>query len=247
MTTKIPYLRERKQKSGRVFYYFEYRQQNGRRTEKPLGSNFATAVLAWQVHMRTPTRGVPAKPSVAWLLDRYAREQLPLMPSTEKNQCRAALLRLNDFFTREQITEFDALCLGADAAQAFATLANHPHRARRDWSLLKLVLRWAFETKYLSDPPSVADSGLTLVVKKLRHTEMTGLILVQLEKAVKTQAQSVSVGGLMASSHEAVGLNRRTYEAARARAIQAAKKNARTDLVLALERFNWAVFSQKPE
>jgi hypothetical protein len=102
MKKTIPFFRSRKQKSGRIYYYFEHRSEAGQRIEKPLGSDLNEAILAWQFLMKIPTAKIPQPPSLLWLIERFRIEQLPLVePPQKQHQILQALDRLHCFFGTE--------------------------------------------------------------------------------------------------------------------------------------------------
>ena len=237
MKPSIPFLRARKQKSGRVYYYFEQRIETGGRTEKPLGADLDTALAHWQQLMRAPEINIPQSPTLAWLIERYGMEQLPLIkPLHKQRHINLEIDRLNRFFSKEKncnLTEISHL-----VAQQYAEDARHLRRAQRDWSLLAVIAKWAHRNGYLQHTLDIPSLGITGEIKQQERDELRQLLL---ERVSEEESQALrSASQDLSRSHA----SKRIFESARLKAIQRAKGRKRKDLVLALERFSWTDFQQ---
>lgn len=91
----MPGLRERKQKSGTVFYYFD---AGGKpRKEIPLGSDYVVAVRKWT---ELTVAGQSAVPAVNFLqlADRYERDVIPLKAASTRATQMSDMKHLREFF-----------------------------------------------------------------------------------------------------------------------------------------------------
>ena len=238
MKKVIPFFRVRKQKSGRIYYYFEHSSEVGRRIEKPLGADLNEAILAWQLLMKVPAAEIPQRPSVIWLIARFRIEQLPLIePQKKQHQIQQGLDRLHRFFATEMhcnLTE-----ISTSLAQLYNESTRHLHQGRRDWSLLVMITKWAHRVGYLHQALDIPSLGLTDAIKQREQDELRQLLFKHACIEESMMLQSARDGGSYSSN------SKRIFEAARQKAIQQAKGRQRKDLVLALGRFKWHDFCQR--
>jgi hypothetical protein len=220
MMPSIPYFRARRQKSGRIFYYFECRSNSGQRVERALGSDLQTALLRWQAHIKVPAAKVPRPPPIGWLIHRFAFEHLPLQPAHSQAGTRHDIARLHKFFSSEE-----SRCLAevtSAASQMYAARTQHLNSLRTEWSLLVFILKWAFDIGYLTHPLAIPSLGVSEKIKVRRCDELSQLI-----------------GEFVEKEGSRPDIARRDFELARQKAIAKAAQRKRTDLVLALQKFRW--------
>ncbi len=238
MKKTIPFFRLRKQKSGRIYYYFEHRSGVGQRIEKPLGADLNEAILAWQLLMKVPPAEIPKLPSVMWLIERFRIEQLPLFePPQKQHQIQQELCRLHRFFEAE--VHRDATEVSTSLAQLYKKCTRHVHRNRRDWSLLVMISKWAHRAGYLQQALDIPSLGLTEAIKQREQDELRQLLFEHACIEESMMLQSARDGDSYSNN------SKRIFEAVRQHAIQQAKVRKRNDLVLALGRFKWADFCQR--
>jgi hypothetical protein len=238
MKKVIPFLRARRQKSGRVYYYFEHGSVAGQRIEKPLGTDLNEAILAWQLLMKVSAAEIPQRPSVVWLIKRFGIEHLPLIkPQKKQHQMQQELDRLHRFFATEMHCNLTAV--STSLAQFYKESTRHLHRGRRDWSLLVMISKWAYRVGYLHQALDIPSLGLTEAIKQREQDELRQLLFEHASIEESMMLQSARAGGSYSNN------SKRIFEAARQQAIQQAIDRKRNDLVLALGRFKWADFRQR--
>lgn len=91
----MPNLRARKQKSGKVYYYFD--AGGSPRKEIPLGSDYVTAVQKWAA-LKLQAGSAEKVTTFIELADRYEREVLPKHADSTQITYRADLKHLRAFF-----------------------------------------------------------------------------------------------------------------------------------------------------
>lgn len=91
----MKHFRARKQKSGKVYYYFDTGQKP--RKEIPLGSDYVLAVRKWSDLMAQQTVAVKVS-NFAELATKYETEELPLLAKSTQATQRGDLKMLREFF-----------------------------------------------------------------------------------------------------------------------------------------------------
>lgn len=91
----MQHFRARKQKSGKVYYYFD---AGGKpRKEVPLGSDYVTAVRTW-AELKAQHEIAVSVTTFIELADRYERDEIPLKAKSTQITLRADLKHLRKFF-----------------------------------------------------------------------------------------------------------------------------------------------------
>ncbi len=146
----IPRLRARRQKSGRVLYYYDHGVgPDGKRREEPLGADYGLAIKRWAEieHDRTP----PAAAVLTFrhVADRYRVEVIPTKaPRTQKDNAHELgwLLRFFDDPPApfEQIRPIHV--------RQYRDWRTAKVRANREIALLSHIWNWAREKGYTDLP-----------------------------------------------------------------------------------------------
>jgi integrase len=146
----IPRLRARKQKSGRVCYYYDHGvDRTGKRREEPLGSEYGLAIKRWAEleHDRSP----PAAAVLTFrhVADRYRAEVIPTKaPRTQKDNIHELgwLLRFFD----DPPGPFEEI--KPVFVRKYREWRTAKVRANREIALLSHLWNWAREKGYTALP-----------------------------------------------------------------------------------------------
>ena len=94
----IPRFRPRRQKSGRVCYYYDHGiGPDGKRREEALGSDYGLAIKRWAELERESSPPAQAMLMFAWVADRYMAEVAPLKASRTQADNRREVANLKAF------------------------------------------------------------------------------------------------------------------------------------------------------
>ena len=148
----IPRLRVRKQKSGRIFYYYDHGiDVDGKRKESPLGSDYGLAIKRWaeMEHEHTPSQH--AILLFRHVADRYRAEIIPTKaPRTQKDNLNEIgwLLKFFD----DPPAPFEEI--RPINIRQYIDWREAKIRANREVALLSHIWNWAREKGYtdLSNP-----------------------------------------------------------------------------------------------
>lgn len=144
-----PRMRARRQKSGRVFYYYD--TGSTPRHEIPLGSDYIIAVQEWaKLNQSEPTERM----TVAWLIAKYrASEAFEGVGSGTQADYSYAMDKLIEHFGDAPLDQVKAahvtLYLDHRSKQS-------KHRALREKSILSMLYSWAMERDYCKFNPAGA-------------------------------------------------------------------------------------------
>lgn len=123
----MQHFRARKQKSGKVYYYFD---TGGKpRKEVPLGSDYVAAVRKW-AELKAQHEVAVQVTTFVELADRYAREEIPLKAASTQITLRADLKHLRKFFSDPTPAPLDSITTPHIEA-LLAWMKKHPTTANR--------------------------------------------------------------------------------------------------------------------
>ena len=148
-------MRARRQRSGRVFYYFDTGEKP--RREIPLGDDFPLAVQAWG---KLSQRDTPDLKTISWVIAKYiASDDYDKLAIGTQADYRFALDKLADAFG-------DAPLSGVKSAHVQLYLDDRKkeseHRAQRERAILSMIYRWAMARDWCSSNPVAPIRGKRL-------------------------------------------------------------------------------------
>lgn len=156
MNTNLPpRMRARRQKSGRVWYYFDTGEKP--RREIPLGDDYVLAVEQWS---KLAMIQGPALKTVGWAITRYlASPDCARLAAGTQADYRFALDQLADKFGSaplDQVKAAHVTLYMEDRAR------ESEHRAQRERALLSMIFRWAMARDWCHYNPVAAIKGRRL-------------------------------------------------------------------------------------
>jgi integrase len=160
----LPNLRTRRQKSGKVYFYYD----TGRRPRKeiPLGSDYLTAVRKWAELERVSEAPPTLFPQV---VEAYLRDEISALAAKTQREYGHAIRRLMEFFGAPPAP------VGAIATHHVYRYLDqhkdHPVQAARDKATLSTILEYARRRGYLRGPNPCA--GVRAKGGKARRTVYT--------------------------------------------------------------------------
>lgn len=94
----IPRFRARRQKSGRVCYYYDHGLVDGKRKEEPLGADYGLAIKRWAEIERESAPPPQAVLMFKWVGERYMAEVVPTKAERTQEDNRKEFAKLCEFF-----------------------------------------------------------------------------------------------------------------------------------------------------
>lgn len=94
----IPRFRARRQKSGRVCYYYDHGVVHGKRKEEPLGADYGLAIKRWAEIERETAPPPQAVLMLKWVGERYMAEVVPTKAERTQEDNRKEFAKLCEFF-----------------------------------------------------------------------------------------------------------------------------------------------------
>lgn len=94
----IPRFRPRRQKSGRVAYYYDHGIIDGKRHEEPLGTDYGLAIKRWAQIEHETAPPASAAPTFRWVGERYMAEIVPTKAPRTQQDNRTEFANLLEFF-----------------------------------------------------------------------------------------------------------------------------------------------------
>lgn len=94
----IPRFRARRQKSGRVAYYYDHGIVDGKRKEEPLGLDYGLAIKRWAEIEHEAAPPASAAPTFRWVGERYMAEVVPKKAERTQQDNRHEFANLLEFF-----------------------------------------------------------------------------------------------------------------------------------------------------
>lgn len=147
---KIPRFRARKQKSGRVFYYYDHGVVDGKRQETPLGSDYGLAVKRWAELEHASALPPPAVVTFKHVADAYRRDVIPTKASRTQRDNLRELAKLIEFFN-DPPGPFEAIT-PQHVRQYLKWRRPANVRAQREKALLSHLWNWAAGEGYTDKP-----------------------------------------------------------------------------------------------
>lgn len=150
-----PHMRARRQRSGRVWYYFD--TGGTPRREIPLGDDYVLAVQRWS---ELSMQDAPVLKTVGWAIARYlgSDDYAALALGTQADY-RFALDKLAEAFG-------DAPLAGVKSSHVTLYLDKRrrqsEHRAQRERAILSMIYRWAMARDWCTYNPVAAVRGKRL-------------------------------------------------------------------------------------
>lgn len=150
-----PRMRARRQRSGRVWYYFDTGEKP--RREIPLGDDYVLAVQQWS---RLSQSAAPDLKTLGWVIAKYlgSADYQDLAIGTQADY-RYALDKIAEAFG-------DAPLAGVKSGHVRLYLDDRrkesEHRAQRERAILSMVFRWAMARDWCSHNPVAAVAGKRL-------------------------------------------------------------------------------------
>jgi integrase len=144
-----PRMRARRQKSGKVYYYYDTGSRP--RHEVPLGSDYVLAVQQWaQLHQAKPT----ATMTVAWAIGKYmASLSFQSVSTGTQADYKFALDKIMEHFgdaPLDQVRPSHVTLYIEHRSKA------SPHRALREKAVMSMLYTWAIEREYCTTNPAGA-------------------------------------------------------------------------------------------
>lgn len=137
----VPRLRKRRQKSGRVFYYYDHGLVDGARKEEPLGSDYALAIKRW-AEIEHESRDCVAKATTfRHVADAYRAEVIPTKSRGTQRQNLVELAKLIEFFD-DPPGPLEAI-QPQHVRQYLRWRRDAPTSANRERALLSHLWNWA--------------------------------------------------------------------------------------------------------
>ena len=148
-------MRARRQKSGRVWYYFDTGEKP--RREIPLGDDYVLAVEQWS---KLSLHVGPSLKTVGWAITRYlASPDYARLAAGTQADYRFALDQLAEKFADaplDQVRASHVTLYMEDRAR------ESEHRAQRERSILSMIFRWAMARDWCRYNPVAAIKGRRL-------------------------------------------------------------------------------------
>ncbi len=94
----IPRFRARRQKSGRMAYYYDHGIVDGKRREEPLGSDYGLAIKRWAKIEHEAAPPAAAVVTFRWVGERYMVEVVPTKATRTQADNRREFAKLLEFF-----------------------------------------------------------------------------------------------------------------------------------------------------
>lgn len=139
----VPRLRARKQKSGRVCYYYDHGGKP--RCEEPLGSDYGLAIKRWAELERAGSECAQKVITFRYVADQYRAEVIPTKaPRTQKDNL-AELVKLIEFFDDPPAP---LEVIEPQHVRQYMRWRKAPIRATREKALLSHIWNWAREAGY---------------------------------------------------------------------------------------------------
>lgn len=147
----IPRFRPRKQKSGKVCYYYDHGiGPDGKRREEPLGSDYGLAIQRWAEIEREANPPQQAVLMFAWVADRYMAEVAPAKAPRTFADNRREVVNLKTFFG-DPPAPLDAI-QPVNVRQYLTWRSKAPVRANREKALLSSIWNFARAKGYTALP-----------------------------------------------------------------------------------------------
>lgn len=147
----IPHFRPRKQKSGRVCYYYDHGVgPNGKRREEPLGSDYGLAIQRWAEIEREANPPQQAVLMFAWVADRYMAEVAPAKAPRTFADNQREVVNLKAFFN-DPPAPLEAI-QPVNVRQYLTWRSKAPVRANREKALLSAIWNFARAKGYTAQP-----------------------------------------------------------------------------------------------
>lgn len=147
----IPRLRPRKQKSGRICYYYDHGTgKDGKRREEPLGSDYGLAIKRWAEIEQESSPPAHAMLTFRHVADRYRVEVIPKKSVRTQKDNAHELTKLLAFFDDPPAPFQKIRPLHIRQYREWRHAA--PVRANREIALLSHIWNWAREKGYTDLP-----------------------------------------------------------------------------------------------
>jgi integrase len=140
-------LRERVQRSGKVYYYLDTGERP--RREIPLGDSYPLAIRKWAELVAPATDELPLGITFSWLSDQYLKRVVPKKALRTQRDNVAEMKSLVGFFTSGSDAPIDQIRPHHIAKFLEWRGQTAPVRANREKALLSHMLNWAREMGYL--------------------------------------------------------------------------------------------------
>lgn len=153
----VPRLRKRRQKSGRVCYYYDHGIVAGRRKEEPLGSDYGVAIKRWAEIEQANTLPAHAIIMFRWVTEQYiVAAEAGTLPRKKAPRTiadnRKEIAKLLEFFD-DPPAPLDAIKpVNVRQYMTWRTKGGAAIRANRDKSLLSAMWNFARDRGYTEKP-----------------------------------------------------------------------------------------------
>lgn len=158
-TNLPPRMRARRQRSGRVFYYYDTGEKP--RREIPLGDDYVLAVQQWStLHVAPP----PMSMTVGWVIGKYlVSDDYAALGAGTQADYKFALDKLTEAFGDAPLDQVKPshVVLYIDKRSG-----ESKHRAQRERAILSMVYRWAMARDYCTFNPVAPVKGKRLAGRK---------------------------------------------------------------------------------
>lgn len=147
----IPRFRPRRQKSGRVCYYYDHGiGPDGRRREEALGSDYGLAIKRWAELERESSPPPQAVLLFSWVADRYMAEVAPGKAARTFSDNKREVVNLKAFFG-DPPAPLEAI-QPVNVRQYLTWRGKAPVRANREKALLSAIWNFARDKGYTALP-----------------------------------------------------------------------------------------------
>lgn len=147
----VPRFRPRKQKSGRVCYYYDHGiGPDGKRREEALGSDYGLAIKRWAEIERQASPPPQAVITFAWVAERYMAEVAPNKAARTFADNKREVTKLGEFFN-DPPAPLEAI-QPVNVRQYLTWRGKAPVRANREKALLSAIWNFARDKGYTALP-----------------------------------------------------------------------------------------------